>query len=73
MSELKIELCPETGICSLIKPGEGKADLLPFEVAAINAAAGDQEKIKAIIAESNSDFAEKLNAAELSQVISELK
>ena len=35
MSDLNIQLCPETGICSLIKADGKKVDLMPDEVAAV--------------------------------------
>jgi len=68
MSELIVELCPETGICSLVRSGADKVDLMPDEVEAIREAAGDPERIKAAIAESDTAFAAGLTADEIASI-----
>ncbi|MHC4872624.1 MAG: hypothetical protein ACYTFY_12350 [Planctomycetota bacterium] len=67
MSEVNIELCPETGICSILS-GNTKADLMPDEVAQLKSAAGDIEKIKAIISEADSSFADSLDEDALRKI-----
>ena len=72
MSPLNVELCPETGICSVIKCC-GKADLMPDEVDSLRQAGNVTDGIKKAIAEVDSQFAEKLDLEELKQLSSELK
>lgn len=73
MSELNIELCPETGICSLVKGGTDKADLMPFEVDELKAAAGDPVKAREIIKNANPAFAESLSDEELAEILKNVK
>jgi len=64
MSPLNVELCPETGICSVIKCC-GKADLMPDEVEAVRGAGGDLARVRAILAESDAEFAASMTDEEL--------
>jgi len=73
MSKLNIELCPETGICSIIKPNGSKVDLMPDEVQNLRSASGNPESTKRIIAEADSSFAETLDPEELQQLAARLK
>jgi hypothetical protein len=68
MGKLQIELCPETGICSLVREDGSKTDLMPDEVKQIAAAAKDPSAIKAVIAAVDDGFAGKLSAAEIGQI-----
>ena len=70
--QLKIELCPETGICSILRPDNTKVDLMPDEVTAVAAAAGKPEQVWAIFGELDQSFASKLNADELAQIAKQL-
>jgi hypothetical protein len=45
MSNINIELCPETGICSIIKGNGSKIDLMPDEVSRVRLAAGNPAAI----------------------------
>lgn len=65
MAEVNIELCPETGICSLMKSNTSKADLMPFEVEKIRSSVGDATKIRKIVAEADNIFANSLSDEEL--------
>jgi len=67
-SVLKIERCPETGICSIVRSDATKVDLMPDEAAALREAAGDPDRIKAIIAEADAGFAADLSAADLAYI-----
>ena len=69
---LRIERCPETGICSLVRPAGEKIDLLPDEVAEIRDAAGDPARVRGIIASSDAGFAAGLDAAEMDTIIKRL-
>ncbi len=73
MDEMNVEMCPETGICSLVKSGTDKADLMPFEVEDLKAAAGDTEKARQIIANASSEFAKNLSEEELKRIIAKIK
>lgn len=73
MSRLNIELCPETGICSIIKADGAKIDLMPDEVDNLRQAGNVTDGIKKAIAEVDSQFAENLDLEELKQLSSELK
>ncbi|HEY3376390.1 MAG TPA: hypothetical protein VGL77_02760 [Armatimonadota bacterium] len=66
--KLAFELCPETGICSIVRSDKGKIDLMPDEVVAIREAAGDAAQVQAVLAESDRDFAARLSPEELAQI-----
>jgi len=73
MSNLNVQLCPETGICSIVKADGRKIDLMPDEVGALRDAAGDKDAIRKALAEVDSSFAEGLEPGELDQVSTRLK
>ena len=73
MSNLNVQLCPETGICSIVKADGRKIDLMPDEVSALRDAAGDQDAIRKALAEVDSGFAEGLDVGEIDQVSTRLK
>ena len=68
MNKLTIELCPETGICSIIKDNGTKVDLMPDEVEAIRAAGTDADQVRSVIANCDADFAKALDTQALQQV-----
>jgi hypothetical protein len=68
MSAVNVELCPETGICSIIRANAGKADLMPDEVQTLRKANGDAAQIRAVLAESDSAFAASLSDQELRDI-----
>lgn len=68
MDKLTIELCPETGICSIIKDNGTKVDLMPDEVEDIRAAGDDAEKVRAVLANCDADFAQSLDVQAITQV-----
>ncbi len=70
---MRIELCPETGICSILKEDGKRVDLMPDEVAQIKEASGDSEKIRVVLANIDNGFAGSLSLEELSQISSEVK
>jgi len=73
MSGLNIQLCPETGICSIIKGDGKKIDLMPDEVNQVREASGDVDAIKRALAEIDAGFAEGLDSGAIGQVSDELK
>jgi len=72
MSDLNIQLCPETGICSIIKKDGKKIDLMPFEVEQVKNADGDPQVIKDALADIDPDFVAGLDSEEIGQVSKEL-
>lgn len=72
MAKLNIQLCPETGICSLIKEDKTKIDMMPGEVDQLRQAAGDSEKTKDILAQIDAGFTDTLDGEELKQLSNEL-
>jgi len=73
MSELNMELCPETGICSILKKDGKKVDLMPGEVAQLREASGNPDGIKEVIAEADDAFADGLDPDEIAQIAGRLK
>ena len=72
MKKLVVEVCPETGICSILRQDGRKVDLMPDEAAAIRDAAGDAAKIRTAIAGCDSEFAESLKDDEIAQIRSDI-
>ena len=70
---MRIELCPETGICSILKEDGKRVDLMPDEVAQIKEASGDSGKISVVLASVDTSFAGSLSSEELSQISTEVK
>ena len=70
---IRVEVCSETGVCSLIRPDNTKADLLPGEVAAIATFAEQPEAVRAVIGAADDAFAARLTTAELEQIARELR
>ena len=73
MSELNVQLCPETGICSIIKTDGKKIDLMPDEVSTVREACGNPDAVQQALAQIDSSFADALDADEIAQVSDGLK
>ena len=73
MGNLKVELCPETGICSIVKGDGSKIDLMPDEVGDIRKIKTDPKALQKAIGEVDSSFAQSLDAKELAQLAKDLK
>ena len=71
MDKLNIQLCPETGICSIIKEDGKKVDLMPDEVTQLRDAA-DGERVKQVLGEIDDSFAEALDAEETAHIATTL-
>lgn len=69
-----VEMCPETGICSLVKGGGAdKTDLMPFEVDELKKLSiEDTEKIRELIAQGNPTFAQSLTVDDIKRIYREL-
>jgi hypothetical protein len=72
MSDLNIQLCPETGICSIVKQDGSKIDLIPNEVSQVRDASGDPDAIRQALAQIDAGFAQGLDSEEIDQVSNEL-
>lgn len=70
---MRIELCPETGICSIMKEDGKRVDLISDEVNQIKEASGDSGKIRIVLASIDNGFAESLSLEELARISSEVK
>lgn len=73
MEKMTIELCPETGICSIIKDNGQKVDLMPDEVEAIRSAGTDAAQVREVISNCDAGFAAALDVNALKQVSRELQ
>ncbi len=70
---MKIELCPETGLCSIVKDDGNKVDLIPAEVSQLKEGAGEEGKVKAVLGEIDDDFADGLSVEEIAEIASTIK
>ncbi len=70
---MRIELCPETGIGTIIKEDGKKIDLMPDEVVQIREASGDKAKITEVLSNIDCDFAESITTEEAKQIGAEIK
>jgi len=71
-STVVVEVCPETGICSIVKGSGEKVDLMPDEVTQLRNA-GDSEAAKSILAEIDPNFAEALDSATVAKIREHVK
>jgi len=69
---MKIEKCPETGICSIIREDGKKVDLMPGEVIDLQEAGGDKSKIINILKEVDDGFATSLTESETKDLSSNI-
>ena len=73
METIIVEKCPETGICSLVKGGGNKTDLMPFEVDELKKlSVDDVEKIREVIGQGNEAFAKSLSPEEIKRIYSQI-
>ncbi len=73
MANLNVQLCPETGICSVIKPDGKKLDMIPAEVDQLRQASGDSQRIKSVLESIDPSFSQSMEEDELIQLSQELK
>ncbi len=73
MDNLNIELCPETGICSIIKKDGTKVDLMPDEVKNLQEALSNPDAARQVLAEVDADFAKSMAPDEINQLAAHLK
>jgi hypothetical protein len=73
MDKLNIQLCPETGICSIIKNDGSKVDLMPEEVKNLKSALANPDSARQVLAEADAAFAASLAPEELKQLAAGLK
>ena len=68
MSKLDIQMCPETGICSIMNGEGAKIDMISTEVDELRSAAGDPQQLKKLLAQVDVSFSEALTEDELDQL-----
>ncbi len=73
MDKLNVQLCPETGICSIIRGDGTKVDLMPDEVTTLRGALANPDSARQVIAEVDAGFATLLAPDELNQLAASLK
>ncbi len=73
MGKLNIELCPETGICSIVKSDGTKVDLMPDEVDSLRAIATQPDAVRKTIADVDANFAQTLQPEDLKQLAEKLR
>jgi hypothetical protein len=69
---LNVQLCPETGICSIIKGNGSKIDIISDEVAQLRQASGDSQQIKSVLGQLDPGFADSLSPEEIAQLSNQL-
>jgi hypothetical protein len=62
---LRVEQCPETGICSLYRPDGRKLDLMPDEADGVRQCGGDPAEIRKRLAEVDPAFADSIRPEDL--------
>ena len=72
MSDLNVHMCPETGICSNIKPDGNKIDLISDEVNQVREASGDPDAVRQVLAQIDPGFATGLDSGEIAKLSNEL-
>jgi hypothetical protein len=73
VNKLNIQVCPETGICSIMKTDGSKVDLMPDEVQNLRLALGNGASARKVLAEVDADFAKSMAPDELKQLAACLK
>ena len=70
--KIVVEVCPETGICSIVRDSGQKIDLMPDEVTQLRNA-DDAAGAQTVLAEVDPAFAAALDADALSAIRARLK
>lgn len=73
MTRVDIHMCPETGICSILKQDGGKIDMAMDEVDELREASGHLEKIRELIADLDSSFNEQLDDDDIAYLSRKIK
>jgi hypothetical protein len=73
MSNLDIEMCPETGICSIRNAQGGKIDMIADEVDQLRAAAGNPQQLKELISQVDPSFSASLSDDDLKQLAHDIE
>ena len=73
MDKLNIQLCPETGICSILKKNGTKVDLMPDEVSSLREALVNPDSARQVIADVDESFAKSQAPEDLDQLAASLK
>lgn len=68
MAELVVERCPETGICSIVKTGGKKIDLMPDEAEELKQVRSQPAKLRELLADIDPTFASSLSDEDVSRI-----
>ena len=73
MDSITVERCPETGICSIVKNGGGKIDLLPDETEQLLRVRSSPGKLREFLADADPAFAKSLSDNEVAWIGARLR
>ncbi len=73
MAEINVERCPETGICSILKSGGSKVDLMPDEAQQLLQVRNNSAKLRELLAEVDPAFARALSDDEVAHIGASLR
>lgn len=68
MAEINVERCPETGICSILKSGGAKIDLMPDEAQQLLQVRNNPAKLRELLADVDPAFAQALSDEEVARI-----
>lgn len=68
MHKMAVEVCPETGLCSIVRASGAKTDLMPDELVALREAGADLTKVREVVAGADAAFGAALSDEELRQI-----
>ena len=73
MANLNIQICTETGICSIRNAQGGKIDIIADEVDQLRAASGNPEQLKELISQVDPSFSSSLSDDDLQQLAQDIQ
>ena len=69
MAKLDVQMCPETGICSIMNEQGAKIDIISAEVDQLRDAADSPKQVKDLLADVDPTFSEALTQDEIDQLL----
>jgi hypothetical protein len=73
MAEITVERCPETGICSIVRDGGSKIDLMPDEADQLLQVRNNSAKLRELLQEVDPAFAQALSDDEVARIGANLR
>lgn len=68
MAEINVERCPESGICSIVKKGGAKIDLMPDEAQQLMQVRNNSAQLRQLLVDVDPAFAQALSDDEVAQI-----